>query len=926
MVFPATPLDARVELQLGGTWTQVQASPTGVRGNDKIAIHRGRADEQSSVEASTATMALNNRDGRYSPRNPNSPYYGQIGRNTPLRVSVPGDGTKALRVPGRYGLDNVSAPDVAGFHIVGDLDVRIDVTLDNWAQYQTLAQRYTLNGTANSWILYLVGSNVPRFVWSANGSAETAVSATVPVSAQPGTRLALRVTLAVATGTLTFWTAPTISGAWTQLGAPIVAGATSVFAGTNPIVLGETGQGRVPGASIMAGRINAFQLLNGIGGAAVANPDFTAQTLGATSFADAAGNTWTLNGSTEITDRRYRMHGEVSSFPPKWDVSGTDVWTPIEGAGILRRLGQGTALAPSPIYRATSRFKPGAVAYWPCEDVAGSTSLVSATGGQAMLFTGAPSLSSDSRVGGSAPLPQLNSSSWYAQLPAYTGTSLTVAWVMAVGPGGMPNGAVVARFFTSGSSGTRWDVIWNTTGPALELGAWDVQTGTQLMDPTLNTLSVTNGEVCCVSVTLQQSGAVIKTGFGVGTPATGFSTTQGTSGTRTLGKVTQIQVDTTANITDTAFGHLAVFSPGVAAPVSSAGFPPQQSSLSGNAGEAAGARFMRLCQEEGITPRTVGDPLTTNPMGPQGADTIINLLQSCADADGGVLYEPRDVFGLGLRMRSSLMAQTPLAVLSHNGGQLAGTLEPIDDDQLIRNDVTVTRLGGASARATLDSGTLSTLDPPNGVGRYPDTPTLNLQSDTLLINEAAWRVNLGTVDAARFPVVQVAMASNEMVANPTLAQNVQRLDIGSVLTLTGMPSWLPPDDVNLLAQGVTETMSNFEFTISLNCSPAAPYDVLVLDTPPFNRLDTDGSSLGVGVNTTATSWSVATALGNPLWTTNAGDWPFVVRIGGETVTVTAVAGTTSPQTFTVTRSANGISKSHLAGEDIRLARPVYVSI
>lgn len=34
------------------------------------------------------SLVLNNRHGRYSPRNPQSPYYGRIGRNTPIRVRV----------------------------------------------------------------------------------------------------------------------------------------------------------------------------------------------------------------------------------------------------------------------------------------------------------------------------------------------------------------------------------------------------------------------------------------------------------------------------------------------------------------------------------------------------------------------------------------------------------------------------------------------------------------------------------------------------------------------------------------------------------------------------------------------------------------------------------------------------------------------
>ncbi len=42
------------------------------------------------------------------------------------------------------------------------------------------------------------------------------------------------------------------------------------------------------------------------------------------------------------------------------------------------------------------------------------------------------------------------------------------------------------------------------------------------------------------------------------------------------------------------------------------------------------------------------------------------------------------------------------------------------------------------------------------------------------------------------------------------------------------------------------------------------------------------------------------------------------------MSLTAVTGTSSPQTGTVTRSINGVVKSHSADELVRLAEPFYV--
>src|SRR6185295_18583483 len=102
--------------------------------------------------------------------------------------------------------------------------------------------------------------------------------------------------------------------------------------------------------------------------------DLTAQSDGSTSFADSAGRTWTVNGDLLITTRDSRFVNEVTTWPQKWDTTGTDIYVPLECAGILRRLSQGTAPLHSALYRGIVN-QTATVAYWPCEDVDGSTSV-----------------------------------------------------------------------------------------------------------------------------------------------------------------------------------------------------------------------------------------------------------------------------------------------------------------------------------------------------------------------------------------------------------------------------------------------------------------------------------------------------------------------------------------------------------------------
>jgi hypothetical protein len=95
----------QVELFVSGAWVDITAYVMVRDESGNIAVTRGRRDEGSTSEQATCTLTLNNRDGRWSPRNPTGVYYGVIGRNTPIRVSVPdGLGGKSYRFQGEVSL------------------------------------------------------------------------------------------------------------------------------------------------------------------------------------------------------------------------------------------------------------------------------------------------------------------------------------------------------------------------------------------------------------------------------------------------------------------------------------------------------------------------------------------------------------------------------------------------------------------------------------------------------------------------------------------------------------------------------------------------------------------------------------------------------------------------------------------------------
>jgi hypothetical protein len=352
--------------------------------------------------------------------------------------------------------------------------------------------------------------------------------------------------------------------------------------------------------------------------------------------------------------------------------------------------------------------------------------------------------------------------------------------------------------------------------------------------------------------------------------------------------------------------------------------------LIGYLGETAGRRIERLCSEQGVMFSGYGDLDDTQAMGYQSPATFLDLIREAADADLGQLFEERDALSLGYLPAASLYGQAAAVTLDYEAYELAG-LEPVEDDQLLRNDVTVTRPGGSAARATVTTGPLSTAEPPDGAGTYDTSVEVNVESDDDLPGQASWRAHLGTIDQVRYPIIGVNLANPAFTSDATLTADMSGLDIGGRLVVSNPPPWIPPDDISQIVQGYTEFLSNFERTLQLNCSPSWPYDTAGFwgsSDLHVARYSSDGSTLNGAHTSTATSLSIATPAG-PRWITTAlmpGDFPFDIMIVGEQITVTAVSGTSSPQTFTVTRSVNGVVKALPAGSEVTLFAPAYYAL
>lgn len=883
MSFPQSPLDLRAELKLS-SWTNITSYNLQRDGTSPpVSITRGRQNESGPASPAKMATQWNNRDGRFSPRNPAGPYYGLLGRNTPLRYSVAA-ALNYLRVAEDQA-SGASCPSVAALQLVNaDIDVRTDMVLDNW-QACFLAGQWT-SGAA-CWALTLNGDGTLRFTWF-DGTFTNVAASTMPL---PLGRVAARCWFdplgLSGSAQVIFYTAPVMAGSFTQLGkaVPITA---SDFAHTpsNGFLVADAPFFGLPG---FQGAIYEVQLYANAGGGLtlVADPVFSAQAAGTTSFTDSRTNAWTLSGTAEISSRSYLAHVECTTLPQRWDASGTDVWTPVEASGILRRIGQGSSPVPSVMRRAVPAQPSSAkiIAYWPGEDLQGSTQIASGLpGGTPMMVTGTPafqgtagSLSSDSQFTCSAQLAQPASSTWTGFIPAPPSASCTGIFFLLYVPSGTTSGVTLASFNVAGAS-------------PLTLAYTTAASGTLSLGGGLATLTGVTGLPLLVMVTAQSPGSggqVTLTMLQAGQPLASQVASAGSPAVSS-GQITSVIVNPAgSNLGQVELGHVfAVLNGSLLAADSDVIPSPLDQWAAAWAGETAAARFLRLCGENAIPARVYGYPDLTAPMGPQPVDTLSNLLQYTEDTDRGQLYEPAEAPGLGYRTLGSMCGQVPAVTLDYSLAQIgdgSAPLEPEDDDQFTVNDAIVQRNLGSSAQVQVTTGTMSISAPPAGVGDYSTQVTVYAAYDAQLPGIGGWITWVGTCDEERYPVIPLSLARTALAPLTTAVTAVR---IGDYAKIVNLPAWMPPGPARQMVYGITHSLGGFRWDVQWNAVPEAPYEVAVYGTFHYG---TAGSQLTSGVTSAATSLPVTTTAGN-LWTTSAADFPFQVMIGGEECTVADING------------------------------------
>jgi len=927
MAFPATALPVRSRLFIGGQWVDFSSS-TLIR--EPITIGRGIPDYGVRADPSRCSLSLKNPSGVLSPRLPTGTYYGLFGQNTPLQVV----------------LDEAS-------------DTFSRTSSNGWGTSSSGQTWATSGGVAGDFAVS--GGNATISISAVNSFRITALNVSVAdcdvvASVKPGVvatgdQIYIGPVLRYQDDSNLYWVAVSFSNdsTVTVLIVKRVGGVNTVVASSN--TLGyyiATSQWRV--RAKICGRVITARAWDATRGTEPSTFDIfyadtatdailTAGKVGIRTIL-GVGNTNTLPVSVTTSSLEvvhHRWNGEVPVWPLDWNLAGTDVWTSIEGAGILRRINKSKE-SFSAIRRVLKSFgnvldsvvgytdrRPKA--YWSLEEEDGST--IASSGlpdGQPMTVSGTVDWASISSMVGSDPLPDMMNGPAVLVGSVPVQDTLTGTWT-------------VGAAFTPPTLSANWTALaWKAAGAAFErfelrlTGTLDLYgingtTATLLASLAYSDLAQ---RPTFVMVKAETSGS--DTTFRIVTTDANYtleidSATYTAAGT-VPGYPTEVSVfSVTGGASDTAgIGHVTVWD-GTFFLLADTQGADIVSAVQGNNGDYAIARLRRLLERQEQLP-FIYFGSESERLGPQRSARLSDLIDDVMVVDKGLFYEARDENAVVFVPRVQRYNQTVTLALTYgSSGHVARGFKPVEDDRDVVNDLTVVRDGGASGRYEKRTGRKSVNAPPDGSYRNPQQKTLPLYDDSQPYQHAAWETNVAVWDEARYRSVRVDMARSARDAS-TIYEQAKRVDVGSRLTVASPPAWLPPDLIDLHSLGLVEQIGGgqrigaYAWSITASTVPAGPYTVGVLDTASLDKLQTAGCELMVNRTTVDTSFTVHTSV-LPKWKTGAGLSIALIQ-AGERMTATTIANVT-PSFVAAGTAAHGNNASlnpglpaGLAGGDLLL--------
>jgi len=822
-----------------------------------ISITAGRDDEASEVEAGSLGVTMDNRDGRLSPRNILGPHYGSLGIGTPLRSVL-----DRLSDPFTRTVASGWGTSPEGFTwTVSNGTAAVNGAQATWAGAVNNATRNVAVGA---------GSADVEIVWSTTldvmPTGASFVSAALLRHTDTSNYIRAHVELQAA-GTVAVKVQRQYLGAQSDLLA-LTATAVTYSAGTK-----VWGKARADGPYILV-KTWTGALSDEPAGWQGVTTDSAVEGAGAGWFG------WRINTNAgtytaKIDDfaiTALLWSGNVPEWPPKWpEKSGTDSTMPLSAAGIIRRLSQGSSPVNSPLRNQLGSMSARGITtfgYFPLEAASGATQALEANGGKAASVFDV-SFAGDDTLNGSAPTAVLNTGAssiinvpitstdtpdgfaclWFFRMDSLPSVDTEMVEIKCTG--------TMTRFEVHvDATNVQWKA-YDNANTLLTSGGPAIYT----VDPTkwvaMQMETNVSGGTVTVSLIWHQVGSDVfyvlnNTYAGTSKRPTYFSMI---SGTDNMSAAHLWFGDNDLPFVDSTFMLVS----------------------DGYIGEQAGDRAARLCTENNVPLYRLAG--ATEPMGRQRPAKLVDLLRECEAADQAILCERGNALMFIPRLRRY---NPPVALaLDWNLGHLDEAPEPVDDDQRVRNVVTVNRTAGSSVTAS-DQASI------DKSGTYDQSTELNIAYDSRLSDFANWLLNVGVADDLRWPRITI-----NLIAHPELIESWLACRVGSRITIANPPSaQLAGETIDLIIEGWSETINNYRWDVEVSCSPARLWLIGTYDGAT-TKYDVD-SYLELALDDDDTLASIVAVTRDGFWSSTS--VPYDVEISGQ---INRVIGMSLPDSVAV---------------------------
>jgi hypothetical protein len=254
--------------------------------------------------------------------------------------------------------------------------------------------------------------------------------------------------------------------------------------------------------------------------------------------------------------------------------------------------------------------------------------------------------------------------------------------------------------------------------------------------------------------------------------------------------------------------------------------------MTGWAGELTGSRFQRLARLAGLPSGliSVASSAGGSTMGaqPVGGKTLTTALSEVAVTEQGKVVT--DLDGLLRFAGRDVRIDPPQVVVLDARTDILNDFDglPVNDEGLL-NDVTVTRVNGATQRAVNQASV-------DEYGAISDSIEAYLEDDEQARSLAEWLANKDAEPQLRAPVVKVSMG-NLASKSPGKVAAVMALEIGQRITLSYLPDGLPGTTLSVFVEGISDEWGKNDWVRTITTSSLLRNGaVWVLGDPIFGVL------------------------------------------------------------------------------------------